>query len=319
MQQNDNDAIVVENALHLNCNGENEMAASPVAMIQLYDDGEATVTNATIINVDDSNVLEHITPDIFATDVNESISITKHEPTIDDTNAICYSPSWSMHIESDEQLQRRYNSSQILQEVGPSHDVIECDDTIISSSPPALPTSLKFNRNTMSISVKRTAIKMADHLKRRRLQAPSFSRRNMPTNESIICSPQFGQMDDDVDPNDSDANGGQATMHSHFGRLNENYGNSYHSNSIDDIDNGECDADADADDAVGDGNGGSSALKMAKDQRKSSRLMELIRSKDQLRSAVVLRSPRGNQPRTYTTDALYSALMDVKSGESIYR
>lgn len=36
-------------------------------------------------------------------------------------------------------------------------------------------------------------------------------------------------------------------------------------------------------------------------------------------SAVVLRNPRGNQPRTYSTDELYAALMDVKSGESIYR
>lgn len=38
-----------------------------------------------------------------------------------------------------------------------------------------------------------------------------------------------------------------------------------------------------------------------------------------LPSAVVLRNPRGNQPRTYSTDELYAALMDVKSGESIYR
>lgn len=38
-----------------------------------------------------------------------------------------------------------------------------------------------------------------------------------------------------------------------------------------------------------------------------------------MRNAVVLRNPRGNQPRTYNTDALYAALMDVKSGESIYR
>lgn len=42
-------------------------------------------------------------------------------------------------------------------------------------------------------------------------------------------------------------------------------------------------------------------------------------SKDAMRHAVVLRSPRGNQIRTYTTDALYAALMDVKAGESIYR
>lgn len=33
----------------------------------------------------------------------------------------------------------------------------------------------------------------------------------------------------------------------------------------------------------------------------------------------VLRNPRGNQQRTYTTDNLWAALMDVKSGESIYR
>lgn len=36
-------------------------------------------------------------------------------------------------------------------------------------------------------------------------------------------------------------------------------------------------------------------------------------------SAFVLRNPRGNQPRSYNTDALWSALMDVKAGESIYR
>ncbi|XP_055593524.1 broad-complex core protein-like [Uranotaenia lowii] len=36
-------------------------------------------------------------------------------------------------------------------------------------------------------------------------------------------------------------------------------------------------------------------------------------------SAFVLRNPRGNQPRSYNTDALWAALMDVKAGESIYR
>lgn len=291
--------------MHLNCNGENETAASPIAMIRL-NDGQTTVIN--VDGTDDAQ--EHITPDIFATDVNESVSITKRESTtIDDIDTICYSPSWSMHIESDERQQQQSRFQD------PSHDddVIECD-TMMSSSPSMLPTSLKFNRNTMSISVKRTAIKMADRLKRRRLQQqqppPSFSRRNVTINENIICSPQFEHLAD-VDPNDLDAaHGGH-----HFAHLNEHYGNSYHT---DDIDNGECDA---ADDN-GDGRvagSSSNVLKMARDQRQSSRLMELIRTKDQLRSAVVLRSPRGNQPRTYTTDALYSALMDVKSGESIYR
>lgn len=49
------------------------------------------------------------------------------------------------------------------------------------------------------------------------------------------------------------------------------------------------------------------------DNRQATNLM------NPLRSAVILRNPRGNQKRTYTTDALYAALMDVKSGESIYK
>lgn len=284
-------------------------------MIQMNDDGQMTAittTNATnAIDDAQSNALEHITPDIVAIDTNESISITKRErSTNDDTSAICYSPSWGVHIESDDRHRQRqqqrqpYKSKPIEREPNPSYDIIECD-TLMPSSPPTLPTSLKFNRNTMSISVKRTSIKKAD-LKRRRLQPPSF-------NDTIICSPEFGHIDD-IDLNDSDANGG------HFGRLNENYVNSYHHNDmnvIDDIDNN---GEGDADDYVGDASGGgNSAWNRASEQRQRSRLMELIRSKDQLRSAVVLRNPRGNQPRTYTTDALYAALMDVKSGESIYR
>lgn len=298
--------------MHLNCNGENE-----TAMMQL-NNGQTTV-----ISVDDGtdDAQEHITPD-----VHESVSIIKREPTtIDDMDTICYSPSWSMHIESDErqqhhhhhqQQQRRYDySGRIQREEDPSHedDVIECD-TMMSSSPSMLCGQLKFNRNTMDISVKRTAIKTVDRLKRRRLQQPPpFSRRNMTIDENIICSPQFEHMTD-VDTNDSGANGHQ-TMQSHFGQSN-NYVNSYQD---DDIDNSEYHA-AVADNDIGNGDDsvGNSALKMARDQRQSSRLMELIRTKDQLRSAVVLRSPRGGQ-RTYTTDALYSALMDVKSGESIYR
>lgn len=38
-----------------------------------------------------------------------------------------------------------------------------------------------------------------------------------------------------------------------------------------------------------------------------------------LPSTVTLRNPRSNQPRSYNKEALYSALMDVKSGESIYK
>lgn len=301
--------------MHLNCNGDNETAASPIAMIQL-NNGQTTV-----INVDGANAQEHITPDIFTNDVSESVSITKRESTtIDNTNEFCYSPSWSIHIESDErqqQQERYHHSNRIPQEMDPNQDdAIECD-AMASSQPPTLPTSLKFNRNTMSISVKRTAIKRADRIKRQTLQQPPpppFGRKNVTINEHIICSPLLEHMHN-ADPNDSDTANGSRTQPSHYGRMRKNAGNSYHN---DDLDNGVYDA---ADNIDGDhvDHGDSSALKRSRDQWQSSRLMELIRTKDQLRSAVVLRSPRGNQPRSYNTDALYSALMDVKAGESIYR
>jgi hypothetical protein len=48
-------------------------------------------------------------------------------------------------------------------------------------------------------------------------------------------------------------------------------------------------------------------------------LEKIIANGGQPPVAFVLRNPRGNQPRTYNTDALWAALMDVKAGESIYR
>lgn len=219
---------------------------------------------------------------------DNSISITQNE-IIDSAN-ICYSPSWSLPTDTNEHYNRIDDTNH------------EIDDDVSS---PILPTSLKFNRNTMSISVKRLAARTAaDRLAQRfesTLQNPSDFNED---NENIICSPNFSAIES-MDANNHSNHSEPNATQSQFERfnfdarhLNENYKQLYQSH------------DTDHDEV--DGN-------LKSNESPNDRLMELIRCKDPLRSAVVLRSPRGNQPRTYTTDALYSALMDVKSGESIYR
>lgn len=191
-----------------------------------------------------------------------------------------------MQGESDERCNRFDDSSRD----------IECD-----VAQPTLPTSLKFNRNTMSIFVReRTTCKTDDRLARG-LESTNDQSDFAVDTENIIYSPNFS-------PIAPDASHGHATepdlsanliTASDFGKashfnvrdLEENYTKMYQ--SIDD--------------------------ELKAREKQSDRLMDLLPYEDPLRSAVVLRSPRGNQPRTYTTDALYSALMDVKSGESIYR
>lgn len=239
---------------------------------------DGTITDTTVVpqNGIDSNACNQ-----FETTEN-AISITKTE-TIDDSN-ICYSPSWSLPVgDSDERYDR-------IEDV--NH---ECD---VSS--PRLPTSLKFNRNTMSISVKHTNTN--DERFAQRLE-PTLSMSNPSSvfnemNENVICSPNFGaiELDGANQSIESEPNAAQNLFEPL--NFNVNRRTRYHSgdNNDDDVHD---------------------VLK-AKEPT-NDRLMELLRYKDPLRSAVVLRSPRGNQPRTYTTDALYSALMDVKSGESIYR
>lgn len=273
--QLNDDDAVVDNDLHLVCDDMNEIEAI---------DGTEMGQIESNAHLFDCAAAEH------------SISITKTE-SIDDAQ-FCYSPSWSMAAETNE----RY-----------SQDDIDCD--VIPTSPPTLPTSLKFNRNTMSISVKRTPVKCdAGRQKRRHhQQSSSFIRDD---NEHVICSPQIASNDsNDFVPNE--------TLQNHFGHGNSTGSKLYAIGDDDDGDNNgneNVDGDENNDDngncSIGNGR---NTFKAAKN-RQNDRLMELIGyTKDPLKSAVVLRSPRGNQPRTYTTDALYTALMAVKSGESIYR
>lgn len=215
------------------------------------------------------------------TDELNTISITKND-SVDDVE-MCYSPSWSLPGDVDDRSPAARVEAVTSQE-------FECDLT-------ELPTSLKFNRNTMSIFVKRsaTASKTMDR---------KFAARNQTDfsddSENIVCSPNFGAVRRDF--NDTIDGAAQSTSQDHhFDRFNANhtddgYTKMYHSTDDDD-----------------------ELRTMNTWNKRSDRLMELLKYKDPLRSAVVLRSPRGNQPRSYTTDALYAALMDVKSGESIYR
>lgn len=225
------------------------------------------------------------------------------------------------------------------------------DDEIVE---PQLPPSLKYNSNTMTISVKPiTTIKRSNQLRNveqvtrtpdsqvdattANLSAENF--------ENIICSPnliEIPYMDDEYDVDDDmqqqehldsnymcdDADMSNATMSNSeepmprlipFGLLqtqikDESAG--YHDNMPKNLF---------ASSAYRRSMGN---LSMTHTNGKSFNRKILLKKGMTLLnnggcspspSAVVLRNPRGNQPRTYTTDALYAALMDVKEGESIYR
>lgn len=261
-------------------------------------DGTKETTVATAHNGTDSYAHIH---DIFPND--NSISITKSDSA--DSANVCYSPSWSLTGETDARQNR-------------SHDDLSRDIeyNVLQSN---LPTSLKFNRNTMSIFVKRRPTTNTDEPMAMQ-QMPTLSRHSQSNfsddSENIVCSPNFNQsienvfMIGDVATTSADAlastagvadsnepNGSSSNierLHLRGRCIDDNYTKPYQSIEDDD-----------------------ELLKAT--ERRSERLMELLQFKDPMRNAVVLRSPRGNQPRSYTTDALYAALMDVKSGESIYR
>lgn len=260
MQQND--MMIVDNDSLVICNGSKE----------------TTVASHNGSNQSTQIQNTHI-HDIFINDDN-STSITKND-TIDDIHS--FSPTWSLNGETDIRSGRLEDSS----------GDFECD-TMASM----LPTSLKFNRNTMSIFVKRTTDKSADD----RFSVGQISsisseplirtnRKNFHFNddsESIICSPTF---DGNIQPIGSDGSEKSHFKSLRFARKSKKIFSKMYR----------------YDDALS-----------AKDKQ-SDRLMEFLDCNEPTQNPVVLRSPRGNQPRTYTTDALYSALMDVKSGESIYR
>lgn len=236
------------------------------------DDGSKETIVATQ-NAVDSNAHEIITND------TDSISITKND-SIDDSN-VCYSPSWSFHGDEIDDRSTRCDERDF-----------ECDADI---SHPQLPTSLKFNRNTMSIFVKRAANTPGERFTKHQTIITEQCNDFIKDSEDIICSPNFNSSEPTTNGNE------------HFERFRaqhskENNSKIYHDDD-DDVD----------DDMIDDDD------ELKAKEKRNDRVIELLQYKDPLRSAVVLRSPRGNQPRAYTTDALYSALMDVKSGESIYR
>lgn len=226
------------------------------------------------------------------------------------------------------------------------------DDEIIE---PQLPPSLKYNSNTMTISVKPiTSMKRSSrsrNIERKNQRLVSDARANASgTNlsaesfENIICSPNLIEIpymdeeydvDDDMqqqDPHDSglydDGEMSNTTMSNGdepmpqlipFGFLqkqikDENteyedsipknlFASSAYRRSMGNV-------------SLTHNNGKSFNRKIL--MKKGMTLLNNGGSSPSP-SAVVLRNPRGNQPRTYTTDALYAALMDVKEGESIYR
>lgn len=228
----------------------------------VIDDG----LNETVVSSHGGTHLSTQTQDIFPNE--NALSITKSDSV--DEATICYSPSWSFHAEFEERNSRVEDAQE------------ECD------VPAMLPTSLKFNRNTMSIFVKRTGTK-SDEAKQSVAELCQSELNDEV--ENGINSPNLPITRDTTHFHDTRS----SRSATHFNPFNadEKYSRM-------------CESIADYDELNARG-------------KRSERLMKLLQSKDPLQSAVVLRSPRGNQPRAYTTEALYSALMDVKSGESIYR
>lgn len=229
-------------------------------------------------------------------------------------------------------------------------DYDEYHDEIVEYKP-KLPPSLKYNSNTMTISVKPiTTTKRSNQLRKieKISRLPQSQATAADNFENIICSPnliEIPYMDDEYDVDDDmqtqehtdsgyicdDVDISNATESNAdepmpqlipFGLLqnsqvkNESFGAYPHSmpknlfastayrRSMGNL-------------AMTHNNGKSFSRKILLKKEG----MTLLNNGDtsQSPSAVVLRNPRGNQPRTYTTDALYAALMDVKEGESIYR
>lgn len=258
-----------------------------------------------------------------------------------------------------------------------------------------LPSSLKFNKNSMSIYVKNTTKNRSNRATESNSNSTHFAGAGVDNNmdcENIVCSPNFDQVpfmnnddDEDDDEDESDLDGATVTpamamqaqsthclkymltkndaqthrrghtasatsMHAYDTNQDNHvpqlipYGRSSHlTQSLNDTEDTKDDDDmllvpmrntraapkrnrkvyGTVDDLRN-----INFLKMyqaaaavaanASKQKKSDN-GHAMNSMNPMRSAVVLRNPRGNQPRTYNTDALYSALMDVKSGESIYR
>lgn len=160
-----------------------------------------------------------------------------------------------------------------------------CDPLQIDNNPiemNCLPSSLKFDKNSMSISINK----------------PIYPLINVNDDgdvvDKLLCTRKFKQFNeriDDIDCQHSTLTIDDRSIHNKqmdkrsFIKYQRDFMRLYNH--------------------ISDGNGKYTTTNKLK--------------KDTMRPAVVLRNPRGNQIRTYTTDALYAALMDVKDGESIYR
>lgn len=213
----------------------------------------------------------------------------------------------------------------------------------------SLPAALKFNRDIMTIFVKRSTSTITSQMQERTRQMPA------PSSDSNHCDEQFENVvcSPNIDPYDEyyDEEVEFATMDRDMDSSNELNGSmsSFHESELIICDDGDdLGSDAHSRDQFHSrmskfiGNEGSMSAQIVGNSRHLLRRMKNIHhasinarnikgscgGRDKkggyghsmpLPSAVVLRNPRINQPRTYNTDALYAALMDVNSGESIYR
>lgn len=157
-------------------------------------------------------------------------------------------------------------------------DYLQCEqnDAVVDDVSIDLPSSLKFNKNSMSISVKK------------------FHENEQKNYENIVCSPNFTHIQQQHQLNQHDRHNSM----SDFMQNQRNLMKLYNDQSID----------------VATVSSVANASIVASNQEKLNECLV-----NPMRQAVVLRNPRGNQARAYSTDSLYAALMDVKAGESIYR
>ncbi|KAJ6641790.1 Protein bric-a-brac 2 [Pseudolycoriella hygida] len=228
----------------------------------------------------------------------------------------------------------------------------EDDEEMVHTELPQLPSSLKYNSNIMTISVKPiTTMKRSNQSRNVQPVTKSTnlkteaSASNMAADnfENIICSPnliEIPYMDDEFDIDDNDAQQSDqrdsaylcddgdvsnTTMSNGdepmprlipFGLLQTQFKNesggfndtknlfaaSAYRRSIENL-------------SMTHNNGKSFNRKIL--LKKGMALLNNYGNSPSP-SAVVLRNPRGNQPRTYTTDALYAALMDVKDATQFH-
>ena len=254
----------------------------------------------------------------------ESLVIPDHQPNIDQQSNHPASSSsssllsilsrGSIRVKSNENLFENYKIGDLEQDQNHPFAGSALTSTPIKSAygfkvaggGPPIPSSLVYNRNSMDIYVKATkadsGIASASEI--------TIEDRNNDSYENIVCSPNFVQdYDDDfsdiqIMTDDSEVYPPPLVPFENedttITKINKVRHHPYHHHHH------------------------QQHLPMHRPMgnkmifNKDS-LEKIIANGGQPPVAFVLRNPRGNQPRTYNTDALWAALMDVKAGESIYR